>query len=152
MKDNSQKQIDKKIFFIGVALLLMFTFIAVFDYFVYPDSFWLFTLAIPGFFAVAIYMFTKKFWFSASVYGAFFWMLRFGVEDLFYYVFFPFVRGEPIPATMPHLTATWEIGGVARLLGYTNVTWFTLIVSAIIGIVGMVVILYLGRRYLWKRK
>lgn len=109
----------------------------------YMQQFWTFAYAMIGVAAVIYYSLTKD-WSEtlaiviagvASVWG--------GIEDLAFYI----IRGIPLEGNMDWLINT-QVGTVARFLGHTTVTSFTLILN----IIFYSIVAYFLINWLYKQK
>ena len=109
--------------------------VSVFDFFMYPKSFWLYSGFMGVIAAVTYYIFKKDKSEAVAVFAAFYIMLMTGLEDLVFYIIRPLFQDFPfgIPESMPHLFTHPTIGVVAKYLGETTVTPKALIISVILG-------------------
>lgn len=134
-----------KAIIISLALICI---VAIFDFFKYPNSFWLYSYALGAIVALAYYFFVKRDWSeSLAIFISFFIMIWSGLEDLIFYLIRPIFQPEfsfGIPATLDHLYTHPIIGNISKAMGLTTVTPASLIISIFIGaIITYYVIKYL---------
>lgn len=77
------------------------------------------------------YLFTKDKSESFALAAVSFGLWRFGASDILYFV----LQGKSIPDSLPWLFNNFPIGSIAKVLGLTTVTPFSLILSVAIGVV-----------------
>lgn len=109
-------------------VLGLFLAVAIFDNFKYPDSFWLYTLALAGAVSVTYYIFSQQKTEAIALFGVFVIMLIFGAEDLIFYL----IKGG-FPDTMAHLDNHAVIGTVSGFFGFEQVTKLSLFLSVLVG-------------------
>ena len=118
----------------GISLVAL---ISIFDFFIYPTSFWLYGYALGAVFALAYYFFVYRDASEAiAIFLAFFIMLWTGLEDLVFYLIRPLFQPEHawgIPATMDHLYTHPVMGVISKTMGLSTVTPVALIISVLIG-------------------
>ena len=119
---------------IGLAILIVMV-VSVFDFFMYPKSFWLYSGMMGVIAATVYYIFKKDKSEAVAVFAAFYIMLMTGLEDLVFYIIRPLFQDFPfgIPESMPHLFTHPTIGRVAQFMGLDTVTPTALIVTVMLG-------------------
>lgn len=132
--------------------ILLVIVVSFFDFFKYPDSFWMYSIALGFIASIFYYIFRRDFSESLAVLLVFLIMLNFGFEDLIFYIPFNLffcVQGVcGFPETMPHLTTHPIIGSLSKLFGFVEVTPISLCISVFIGALLSASLVY----FLWKQK
>ena len=136
------RQLDRfqKTVLLAISLI---AFVAIFDNFQYPKSFWAYSLLLGAIVAGSYYFFRRDLSEAFAIFIAFYLMLVFGLEDLIFYI----IQGG-IPSSMDHLFTHQVIGKVAKIMGLTTVTPSSLIISVIVGgILTYFIVNYLRKKW-----
>jgi len=100
----------------------------------YGKIFWTFAYSIAIAISIVYYILAKDKSEAIAIFITFLILLKFGLQDLSFYIFKNILQGVQIDASMPHLYEHWSIGGVAKIMGLSTVTPISLVVSVSVGI------------------
>ena len=122
----------QKAILVAVALVSL---VAVFDFFEYPASFWLYSFALGAVAATVYYIFVGDKSEAIAMFAGFYIMMMFGLEDFTFFLIRPIFQDYAfgIPPVIENLSGHAVIGRVAEFMGSATVTPKVLIVSVLIG-------------------
>lgn len=102
---------------------------------VYAGIFWTFAYTIAAVIAIVYFIQTRDKSEAWAIFLSFVILVKFGLQDLTFFVIHGVILKNGIPESMPHLFAHPVIGNVAKVLGLTTVTIQSLIFSVGLGII-----------------
>lgn len=112
----------------------------------YMEFFWTWAYVLIGLLGICYWYFVKKDKSETlAVILVPLILLWGGLEDILYYLFV----GLPFSGTMPWLNNNFYMGNIARILGFENVTFPSLIISILFGIIILYYILKFLRGAKW---
>lgn len=130
----------KELFF---GMILLFVIVAVVDHFPYPESFYGYTLILGGVFSFMYWYFKGDKSEAIGLFTGFSIMYMFGLEDVLF-----FLMHKNIPEQLLNLDSHYIIGTISNSLGYEHVTFTSLSIVALIGIIiSYNVVIYLKEAY-----